>query len=131
MKPGYEQPSFFVTNGFFQCTAMFIDGEEEISPSVFIQIQTDSSGEVSSFRLKFNTAGTDAQTLGDEGLSALQRFGGFAQTDDVLFTTLASRIQNWESFQMIWGQYSLEMKHEVADPTRLNLIGRLQKIPDQ
>lgn len=124
MKPGYEQPRYFVTDEFFQCTAMFIDGEEEKSPSIFIQIRTDPSGEVSSFRLKFNTAGTDAQKLIQAGLNALQRFGGFAQTDAVLLTTLASRVQKWENFGMLWGHYSLEMKQEIADAARFNLIGR-------
>ncbi|QEE43376.1 hypothetical protein FVA81_01635 (plasmid) [Rhizobium sp. WL3] len=125
---GYEQPRYLSSEYFSQCTVMFIDGEGEAAPSVFIQIQTDPSGGVSSFRLKFNTDETDAQNLIQEGLNALQRFGGFGQTDDSFFPALASRIQKWDSFRILWGRYSLAMHREVSDATRFNLLGRLQHI---
>jgi len=126
-KQGYEQVRYFKSQDFSQCTVMFIDGETEAAPSVFIQIQTDLTGKVSSFRLKFNTEGTNAEKLVQMGLNALQRFGGFVQEDENFLPTLAPRIQMWESFHLLWGHYSLAMDREVVDATRFNLLGRLQK----
>lgn len=121
---GSEPPRYLAYDAYSQCTALLTDGSGENSPSVFVQIQTDPSGNTSSFRLKFNTRGIDANNLVQQGLAALQQFGGLGATGDELFGSLGSRITGWESFRLVWGHYSLEMDRELADPQRFNLIGK-------
>lgn len=104
---------------------LYRDGDSQASPSVFIQIQTDQTGMVSSFRLKFNTQGKAAETLVAKGLKFLELFGGlFLKTEEFL-TALSNRIESWENFQMVLGPYVVEMNHEFIDPTRFNVFGRL------
>lgn len=123
-KEEYEQPRYLHTDGYSQCTLLLVDGSNKNSPSVFVQIQTDPSGSVTSFRLKFNTLGTDAASLAKQGLIALKEFGGLGAPDDRLFRSLELKIARRQSFQLLWGHYSLEMDRELSDPNRFNLIGR-------
>jgi hypothetical protein len=121
---GYELPRYLSFDSYSQCTVLLVDGSGENAPSVFVQIRTDPSGAISSFRLKFNTRGIEANNLVQQGLSALQQFGGLGATSDEWFGSLRSRIARWESFRLVWGHYSLEMDPELADPQRFNVIGR-------
>lgn len=121
---GSDLPSYLAYDGYSQCTTLIVGGSGENPPSVFVQIQTDSSGDISSFRLKFNTRGIEAGNLVQQGLTALKQFGGLGATGDELLVALGSRIIRWESFRLVWGNYSLVMDRELADPQRFNLIGR-------
>jgi len=121
---GQEQPSYLHLGVYSQCSVLLVDGNMQNSTSLFIQIQTDPSGEVSSFRLKFNTEGTEVQRLVVQGLKSLKRFEGLGGADDRLFQSLGSKINQWQSFRLIWGHYLLEMDQELSDRNRFNLIAR-------
>lgn len=120
-----ELPVYTETNRFSQCMVLYRDGVGEASPSVFIQIQTDQTGMVSSFRLKFNTEGKSAETLVPKGLKFLELFGGFFLRTEEFLAVLSNRIESWRNFQMVLGPYVVEMNQEVIDPTRFNVFGRL------
>lgn len=124
--PNQELPAYTETDRFSQCMVLHRDGDGQASPSVFIQIQTDQTGMVNSFRLKFNTEGKAAETLVAKGLKFLELFGGLYLKTEEFLTALSSRIESWENFQMVLGPYVVEMNHELIDPTRFNVFGRLQ-----
>lgn len=120
-----ELPVYTETDRFSQCMVLYRDGVGQASPSVFIQIQTDQTGMVSSFRLKFNTEGKAAETLVPKGLKFLELFGGFFLRTEEFLAGLSSRIESWENFRMVLGPYVVEMNQEIIDPTRFNVLGRL------
>lgn len=126
-KPNQEPPAYLESTAFSQCTVLWTYGVEEPSPSVFVQLQTDPAGMVSSFRLKFNTAGNTPQMIADEGLAALQSFGGFYLGIEELMPVLGKKINRWEDFQTVLGPYSIEMDREILDPTRFNVFGRINR----
>lgn len=122
-----ESPVYQETDKFAQCTVLYRDGESQKAPSVFIQIQTDPTGMVSSFRLKFNTEGMAAETLIKQGLQFLELFGGFFLKTEEFLSVLSDRIEGWQNFQMVLGPYVVEMNQELIDPTRFNVFGRLHQ----
>lgn len=122
-----ELPVYTEADGFSQCTLLYKLGESQTSQSVFVQIQTDQIGMVTSFRLKFNTEGKAAEIIVSKGLEFLQTFGGlFLKTEDFI-AVISHRIETWESFQMVLGPYMVEMDRELINPTRFNVFGRLYK----
>lgn len=126
-RPNQELPVYFETENFSQCTLLYRDGENQASPSVFIQIQADQTGMVSSFRLKFNTEGNRAETIASIGIQLLETHGGlFLKTEDFI-SIVSKRIGRWESFQVLLGPYLVEMNQEIVDPTRFNVFGRLHQ----
>lgn len=120
-----EAPAYVETPKFSQCTFLFVDNSTQPSPSVFIQIQADQAGMLSSFRLKLNTEGGMHAAIVEEGLSALRSFGGFYLETGEIIPLLATRINEWKEFQIVLGPYLIEMDREVLDPTRFNIFGRL------
>ena len=122
-----ELPAYLETESFSQCTLLYRDGEDLASPSVFIQIQADQSGMVTSFRLKFNTQGKRAEAIVLTGVKLLQSYGGFFLKTEDFIPMLSERIGQWEPFQIILGPYLAEMDQEIADPSRFNVFGRLSQ----
>lgn len=122
-----ELPIYTETDRFSQCMVLYRDGIGQASPSVFIQIQTDQSGMVTSFRLKFNTEGKAAETLVPKGLKLLELFGGFFLKTEEFLGVLSNRIESWENFQTVLGPYVVEMNQELIEPTRFNVFGRLHR----
>lgn len=128
-----ELPAYLETESFSQCTLLYRNGEDLASPSVFIQIQADQSGMVTSFRLKFNTQGKRAEAIVLKGVELLKSYGGFFLKTEDFIPMLSERIGRWEPFQIILGPYLAEMHQEIVDPTRFNFFGRLsqdQKRPE-
>lgn len=122
-----EPPLYMESNSFSQCMLLYRDGESHGAPSVFIQVQTDQTGMVSSFRLKFNTEGKRTPTLAPKGLKILQIFGGFYLNTEEFISELSNRIDAWKNFQTVAGPYLIEMTQEVLDPNRFNVVGRLHR----
>lgn len=122
-----EAPTYLKTEVFSQCTLLYVVSEGRRSQSVFIQIQTDQAGMVSSFRLKLNTEGETSSTIVQKGLHFLQVFGGFFLSTEEFISVLSSRIDRWEDFQFVFGPYSVEMNQEHLDPTRFNVFGHLHQ----
>lgn len=122
-----ELPAYIETESFSQCTLLYRDGEDLASPSVFIQIQANQSGMVTSFRLKFNTQGKRAEATVLKGIELLQSYGGFFLKTEDFVPMLSERIGRWEPFRIILGPYLAEMDQEIVDPTRFNVFGRLSQ----
>lgn len=120
-----ELPAYTETESFSQCTMLYRDGGDLASPSVFIQIQADQSGMVTSFRLKFNTQGERAEAIVLKGVELLRSHRGFFLNTEDFIPMLSERIDRWEPFQIILGPYLAEMDQEIVDPTRFNVFGRL------
>lgn len=119
-----ELPVYTETNGFSQCTLLYKVGESQTSQSIFVQIQTDQTGMVTSFRLKFNTEGKPADIIVSKGLEFLETFGGLFLKTEEFIAVISHRIGTWERFQMVLGPYMVEMDRELINPTRFNVLGR-------
>lgn len=126
-RPNQELPVYLETGSSSQCTLLYRHDEKQASPSVFIQIQTDETGMVSSFRLKFNTEGKTAEEVISKGIEFMKTHGGFFLKTEDFISVISERIGRWKNFRTLLGPYLVEMNQEILDPTRFNVLGRLRQ----